>query len=295
MGLVSGHTKPPSKTILENRQVFTNPTRYVPPLFDRGVQVFNSADKAELLAQHFERIHHLNLKVGTANHARIVNRTVNKYYSRSHPHVPQAHLIKPYELGHLIQSLKTKSAPGTDGISATKLRNLSRTALVHLTQIFNHILRSGYFPYAWKSAKVIPIQKPGKPLSDPGSHRIISLLSTVSKLLERVVAHKLSSFIQRNHILPPEKFGFRKRHSTVSQLARITDFITHAFNLRKHTGMVLLDTEKAYDTVRLNDLLFNLISLHLPDYLLLFLLSYLEGRTLPFTQMTLPPPQSLTP
>ena len=48
---------------------------------------------------------------------------------------------------------------------------------------------------------------------------------------------------------------------------------------RKHTGMVLLDTEKAYDTIWLNGLLFKLISLHLPDYLLFFLKSYLEGRT----------------
>jgi hypothetical protein len=131
------------------------------------------------------------------------------------------------------------------GISTTMLRSLSRTALIHLTQIFNHNLRSGYFPYAWKTAKLIPIKKPGKPLSDPGSHRPISLLSIVSKLLQQVVAHRVNSLIHRNLILPPEQLGFRKPNSTVSQLARITDFITHGFNLRKHIGMVLLDIEKA--------------------------------------------------
>jgi hypothetical protein len=46
----------------------------------------------------------------------------------------------------------------------------------------------------------------------------------------------------------------------------------------KHTGMDLLDTEKAYATVWLNGLLFKLI-FHLPDYLLFFLKSYLEGHT----------------
>ena len=111
------------------------------------------------------------------------------------------------------------------------LRNLSRKAFIHLTQLCNHILRLRYFPYTWKSAKVIPILKPGKPLPDPGSHRPISLLSTVSKLLERVAAHWLNSFIHQNHILPPEQFGFRKQHSTVSQPARIADFITHGVNL----------------------------------------------------------------
>jgi hypothetical protein len=86
------------------------------------------------------------------------------------------------------------------------------------------------------------------------------------------------SFIHQNHILPPEQFGFRKQHSTVSQLTRIADFITHGVNLRKHTGMVLLDTGKAYDTVWLNGLVFKFIPLHLPDYLLFFLKCYFEGR-----------------
>jgi len=51
----------------------------------------------------------------------------------------------------------------------------------------------------------------------------------------------------------------------------MTDFITHDFNLRKHTGMVLLDIKKAYGAIWLNGLLFKLISLYLPDYLLFFL------------------------
>ena len=62
----------------------------------------------------------------------------------------------------------------------------------------------------------------------------------------------------------------------VSQLARVADFITHGFNLRKHTGMVLLDIENAYDTVWLNGLLCKLIALHFPDS---FLPEVLFGRS----------------
>jgi len=144
------------------------------------------------------------------------------------------------------------------------LLNLSHKALIHFTQLFNLILRFGYFPHTWKSTKVIPSLAPGKPLSDPGSHRPISLLSTVRKLPEQVVAHRLNSFIHQNHIIPPERFGFHKQRSAVSQLARIADFITHGFNLRKHTGIVLLDIENAYDTLWLNGLLCKLIALHFP-------------------------------
>jgi len=101
----------------------------------------------------------------------------------------------------------------------------------------------GYFPIALKSTKVMPIPKPRKPPFDP-----TGLLRTLSKLLEQVEAHRLNSFIHQNHILPPQQFSFHQQHSTVSQLARITNFITHGFNLSKHSGMILLDTEKAYDT-----------------------------------------------
>jgi hypothetical protein len=203
-----GTLHPQAQIFWKIARYFTAPTRSVPPLFDHGVQVLISASKAELLAQHFERILHLNLNVGTANHKRMVNRTVNKYFRRLHPHVSETQLKKPYELRRLIQSLKTEPAMGTEGISVTLLWNLSRKALIHLTQLFNYILRFGYFSYAWKSAKVIPILKPGKPLSDTGSHRHISLFSTSSKLLERVLTHRLNSFIHQNHIRPPEQFVF---------------------------------------------------------------------------------------
>ena len=203
-----GTLHPQAQSFWKIARYFTTPTRSVPPLFDHRVKVFISAGKAELLAHHFERILHLKLKVGTANNTRMVNRTVNKYFRRSHPHVPETQLTSPYELRRLIQSLKTESAPGIEGISVTMLRNLSRKTLIHLPQLFKHILRFGYFPCAWKSAKVIPFLKPGKPLSDTGNHRPISLFNTVRKLLKRIVAHRLISFIHQNHILPPEQFVF---------------------------------------------------------------------------------------
>jgi len=70
--------------------------------------------------------------------------------------------------------------------------------------------------------------------------------------------------------VPPEQFGFRKQ-SKVSELARITDFITHGFSLQQHTGMVLFYIKKAYDRVCPSGFLYKLISLHLPNYSLFFL------------------------
>jgi hypothetical protein len=78
--------------------------------------------------------------------------------------------------------------------------------------------------------------------------------------------------------VPLEQFGFREQ-SEVSEVARITDFVTHGFSLQQHAGMALLDIKKAYDTVCLNGFLYKLISLYLPNYSLFFLRSYLKVLT----------------
>jgi hypothetical protein len=124
----------------------------------------------------------------------------------------------------------------------------------------------------------LAIPKPRKPPQDPGSYRPISLLPKLSKLLEKSVAKHLSRYAENKNITPNEKFAFRKRHSTTAQLARLTDFITHGFNRNKHTGIVLLDIEKAYDTVWVQGLIYKLISYDVPDYLVHFLLLYLTNR-----------------
>ena len=158
------------------------------------------------------------------------------------------------------------------------LRHLSTHAIQHLTLLFNSSLQLGHFPTIWKAAKVIPIHKPNKPPTDANSYRPISLLSSISKLLERIIASRLTTFVNQNHLIPETQLGFRKKHSTVSQLARIVDHISHGYNLRKHTGMALLDLEKAYDTIWIISLLYKLIVLKVPEYLLFVLRSYLEGR-----------------
>ena len=135
------------------------------------------------------------------------------------------------------------------------------------------------FPNSWKHTKVIPIPKPNKPQTDPSAYSPISLLNTLSKLFERIIATRIQSHINLHHLLPHSQFGFRKRHSTTTQLARITEHITHGFNLHKHTGMLLLDIEKAYDTIWIQGLLYKLILYKFPPYLLLLLKTFLENRS----------------
>jgi hypothetical protein len=130
---------------------------------------------------------------------------------------------------------------------------------------------------------VLAIPKPKKLPQDPGSYRPISLLPALSKLLERTVAKRIERYARQKRIIPDEQFGFRKRHSTTAQLTRLTDTITHGYNVNKHTGMVLLDIEKAYGTIWVRGLIYKLITFDFLAYLILCLLSYLTHRSFSVT------------
>jgi hypothetical protein len=105
------------------------------------------------------------------------------------------------------------------------------------------------------------------------------LLPALGKVLERLVAKRVTRQAFSADIIPNQQFGFRKRHTTTAQLTHLTEYITHGFNIKKHTGLVTLDLEKAYDTVWIKVLLFKLINFKFPIYLITFLHSYLMHRS----------------
>lgn len=151
---------------------------------------------------------------------------------------------------------------------------MPQKCIVLLTKIFNACLFLGYFPSCWKLAKVIGLKKSGKDETIPSNYRPISLLPSLGKLLERLIRDRLLKYTK--HI--DEQFGFRQSHSTIQQLARVTQHIAHNLNLNTPTGMFLLDIEKAFDTVWHNGLLHKLIKNNVPLDLVKLVQSYLSNR-----------------
>ena len=105
------------------------------------------------------------------------------------------------------------------------------------------------YPAMWNKEIKLPFLKPGKNPSLPSSYRPISLTSSICKLFERMVNHRLMWFLERHNILSPEQSGFRRNRSTMDALTQLTSFIEKGFKEKKHTIAVFFDLEKAYDTV----------------------------------------------
>lgn len=183
------------------------------------------------------------------------------------------------EIKWYIKELKNKKAPGYDRITNEILKKLTSKAIAYLCAIFNACLRTGHFPSKWKHAEIIVIPKPGKNKRIVSSYRPISLLPTLSKLLEKVIQRRLQADIDEGNKIPAFQFGFKKHHSTTQQLLRLTEAIVKGFEEKSHTVIAFLDAAQAFDKVWHNGLLYKLKSKNFPTYIYNIIQSFINNRT----------------
>ena len=192
---------------------------------------------------------------------------------------PPSLLCSPDNVLDLILNSPTNIAPGPDGISALMLRNTAHSISLPLSLIFNSSISSCSFPSDWKNAFVVPIPKSSSHSSSPSNFRPISLLSIVSKLLERHIFNFLYDFCMSNNLLSNSQFGFRPGFSTESALISVVNSWFSSLDSHKSVCAVFFDLSKAFDSVPHQPLLNSLSSLNLPPHLLFWFHSYLCNRT----------------
>ena len=86
----------------------------------------------------------------------------------------------------------------------------------------------------FKIAKVIPIFKSGDK-SQMDNYRPISLLSSFSKIMKKIIAARLIKFLDNNNILSKWQFGFHSAHSTTHPMMHFLNKISDSLNKKKHT------------------------------------------------------------
>ena len=101
---------------------------------------------------------------------------------------------------------------------------------------------------ACKIAKLKPIFKKGSK-TDPKNYRPILLLPLVSKIFEKIIHDQTIAYLNENNILFRYQSGFRKNHSTDFALSFLSDKILKSFGRGLYTGMILIDLQKAFDTI----------------------------------------------
>jgi ribonuclease HI len=145
------------------------------------------------------------------------------------------------------------------------------------------MLRTGYFPSEWKCANVIFFAKKNKDPCNPRSYRPVCLLSTLSKVLERIINNRIIYFLETNAKLHSEQFGFREGRNTTLCISHVINLIKQSIRSYKYTAMVLFDFESAFDTADWGLLLSSLHELGVDNNVVTIIKSYLRNRRVGFT------------
>ena len=119
-----------------------------------------------------------------------------------------------------------------------------------ITGIVNLSLKSGSMPAKLKEAVLKPLlKKPNLDQTEFKSYRPISNLSFLSKVIEKVVALQLTSYLEDNHLYEPLQSAYKKFHSTETALIKVHNDIATAIDSGHSVILVLLDLSAAFDTV----------------------------------------------
>lgn len=140
------------------------------------------------------------------------------------------------------------NATGEDGIPLRFVKIILPHLLRPLTHIINYCLASSTFPDNWKAARIIPVAKKSLP-SLPSDYRPISILPTLSKVFEKILAKQIVGHLNRNSLLSPFQSGFRPQHSCATAMVKILDDIRQQYDRSYLTVLCLLDFSKAFDRV----------------------------------------------
>ena len=187
------------------------------------------------------------------------------------------HPTDPGEILKIIDSFSAYKSPGPDKIASKFLKIGAPALSIILSILINDCFSQGVFPNSLKIARVVAIFKEGLP-DLCLNYRPISIISVLSKLIEKLTYKRLVKYLDKFSILNNSQFGFRSGHSTTHAIASIHERILENINSNKHTISIYLDLSKAFDSVDHTILLNKLSHYGIRGVSLQFFKSYLSDR-----------------
>ncbi|GJQ78545.1 hypothetical protein Trydic_g11657 [Trypoxylus dichotomus] len=151
------------------------------------------------------------------------------------------------EMKAIVKSFRPNKAPGPDAITYHALKHALKKFVMHMTNIYNAMLRLRRFPSQWKLTDVAMIPKPEQSHTWPQNYHLISLLPVMGKIIHRIIPTRLREETDDLNVIPGCQFGFRREYSTTHQVLRLVEHIKDSFNRRECTGAVFFDVAKAFD------------------------------------------------
>lgn len=185
------------------------------------------------------------------------------------------------EVHDTVKRLSPHKAPGPDGLPNIVWQKLWHVLGDATHYIVKTSISLGHLPSPWRVASILPLRKPGKDkksYNEPSSYRPISLLATISKITEAVLAERLSYMDETFGLLPKAHYGGRKQRSTDDATTYLSEQIHWAWKRKMVLSLVAFDIKGAFNGVNLSILLHRLRMRRVPEIIVKWVESFCSGR-----------------
>jgi hypothetical protein len=251
------------------------------PIRTGGKVITESKKKAELFNKYYA-------KVSKTEHRKQLDKGIKKI-TKQEEKAAKVNIalfdtaFTNEEMNIALKKIKKRKAPGLDKTTNEMLLHLGTKAKSVLLNFINKTWNESNIPKAWRTANIKPIQKKHKQTNEPSDYRPVSLTSSVGKLAERMVNHRLYRWLECNRILDNCQAGFRKGCRTEDQLFYFTQKTMDAFQDGKHTTAVFIDLQQAYDTVWRQGLFNKMAKMGIHGKMYFWIKAFLTNRTIQTT------------
>ena len=158
-------------------------------------------------------------------------------------------LVSVEETTDIISQLENKNSSGIDDLSNSILKNISENIILSLVCLINQSFCQGCLPAIFKIAKVIPLFKKGCS-EDVDNYRQISLLSSLSIVVEKAFYIHLLDYLEKNNKTYSSQHDFRSGRSIETASYHLLDYVYSAMNSGDYVISMFCDLPKAFDTIQ---------------------------------------------
>ena len=264
------------KTINKIIHRTNNKTEVIEKLKINGIMEHRGEEIVEEFARYFSTIGQ-----EYATQMKRSQKPINDYISTI-PRHQKSIFLEPcteQEISKLLRNLKPKKSSGIDDVNNIILKELECYLTLPLMLLFNNSMETGIFPEKMKTAKVVPLHK-SKHKDETTNYRPISLLLTLSKILEKIMYKRVYEFLTKTNQLYSSQYGFRKNHGCDQAIGELVANISKGIEQKKLTAGVFLDLSKAFDSLEHSVIFKKLDRYGLRGKCLDWFTSYLQGRNL---------------